>query len=155
MFRELLQIKLMKTQALILVVEDDENDALLLRRSLEKARVPNPCHYCRDGEAAMAYLMGMGDYSDREKHPLPGLLLLDLKLPGLSGFDLLVWIRSHPQFRQLRVVVLTRSDHIRDVNEAYHLGANSFLVKPLEIENVDALFSTLRAQRVFQREPAV
>lgn len=144
----------MKTQALILVVEDNENDSLLIRRSLEKASVPNHCHFCRNAEAALEYLMGMGDYSDREQHPLPGLVLLDLKLPGLSGFDLLFWIRSQLQFRDLRVVVLTSSDHMKDVNEAYNLGANSFLVKPLEIKNVDALFSTLKAQLVLQSEAA-
>jgi CheY-like chemotaxis protein len=145
----------MKSQPLILVVEDDENDALLIRRAFQKAEITNPCHYSSSGEAAMAYLLGMGEHSDRQRHPLPGLVLLDLRLPGLSGFDLLFWIRSHPEFHDLRVVVLSSSDEMRDVNEAYHLGANSFLVKPLELENVDALLWTLRTQRILQREAAV
>jgi|SRR5690348_1028830 len=140
----------MKAQALILVVEDDENDAVLIRRTLTRAGVPNPRQFVKSGEAAISYLVGVGAYADRKRHPLPGLVLLDLRMPGMDGLEVLRWIRQHPFYRDLRVVVLTSSDELRDVNEAYRLGANSFLVKPLEFQNVDALFATLGAQKLWE-----
>ena len=124
----------MSEQALFLVVEDNDNDALLLRRAFTKARVLNPVHVVKNGEEAIAYLGGTGRYSNRAEFPLPALVLLDLKMPGLDGFDVLRWIRQEPELRALRVVVLTSSDEIRDINLAYQLGANSFLVKPADFD---------------------
>jgi CheY-like chemotaxis protein len=122
----------MLADALILLVEDREDDALLLLRSFEKAGIKNPVQVARDGAEALAYLSGQGKYSDRVLYPLPQLVLLDLKLPGIDGFEVLRWIRTDSQFPGLRVVVLTSSENIRDVNLAYSLGANSFLVKPMD-----------------------
>jgi len=144
----------MKPQALILVIEDDVNDALLIRRTFKNAGVRNPYHIVSDGDSAIRYLVGTGVYADRHRYPLPKLVLLDLKMPGMNGFEVLRWIRNQPEFRKLRVVVLTASEEIRDVNEAYRLGANSFLVKPLEFQNVEALFATLQAQLQARNEPA-
>src|SRR5207248_11387786 len=81
------------------------------------------------------YLKGDGKYGNRDEHPLPDLLLLDLKMPRMDGFQVLQWLRQQPGLSSLRVVVLTSSEDLRDVNTAYQLGANSFLVKPLEFEN--------------------
>jgi CheY-like chemotaxis protein len=131
-----------------LLVEDDPNDVLLIRRAFERAGVTNPIHVSRAGDSAVAYLIGVGAYRNRQKYPLPALVLLDLKMPGMNGFQLLRWIRHQPEFQDLRVVVLTASDHIQDVNEAYCLGANSFLVKPLEFENAHTLLATLKAQQI-------
>jgi CheY-like chemotaxis protein len=136
----------MKSQPRILVVEDDENDALLIRRTLANAGIPNPPQFVRSGEDAINYLEGAGPYANRETYPLPALVLLDLKLPVMDGFEVLKWIRAHPHFKDLRVVVLTGSGHIRDVNEAYRLGANTFLVKPLEFENIASLYGAIGAQ---------
>jgi CheY-like chemotaxis protein len=130
----------------ILVVEDDENDALLIRRTLSSSGIPNPRVFVQSGQEAINYLVGVSPYSNRETFPLPALVLLDLKLPVMDGFEVLKWIRAHPHFKDLRVVVLTGANNIRDVNEAYHLGANSFLVKPLEFENIASLFGTIGAQ---------
>jgi len=130
----------------ILVVEDDENDALLIRRTLSSSGIPNPRVFVQSGEEAIDYLVGVGPYSNRATFPLPALALLDLKLPVMDGFEVLKWIRAHPHFKDLRVVVLTGSDNIRDVNEAYRLGANTFLVKPLEFENMASLFGAIGAQ---------
>jgi CheY-like chemotaxis protein len=88
-----------------------------------------------NGQEAIAYLKGAGKYSNRDEYPLPDLLLLDLKMPRVNGFEVLQWIRQQPGLAPLRVLVLTSSDQIRDVNEAYRLGANSFLVKPLDFED--------------------
>lgn len=134
----------MPDKAVILLVEDQENDIQLIRRAFVKAQIPNPLQVVRDGEEAMAYLAGEKQFSNRAEFPLPKLILLDLKMPGLDGFEVLKWIRSQPGLRSLIVVVLTSSDHIRDVNEAYGLGANSFMVKPMDFENIVELSRLLR-----------
>ena len=125
----------MPDQAVILLVEDREDDILLVRKSFERAWINNPLLVVRNGEEAIHYLAGEERYANREEYPLPDLILLDLKLPGIDGFDVLRWVRRQPDFGTIPVVVLTSSDAIRDVNRAYTLGANSFLVKPLEFEN--------------------
>ena len=114
----------------ILLVEDDEADIFLLRRAFRNARIANPLIEVRDGQAAIQYLSGEGDYADRARYPIPFLILLDLRLPKLSGFEVIAWMRDQPQLANLIVVVLTASDHVPDVTKARDLGANSYLVKP-------------------------
>ena len=125
----------MTEQALFLVVEDNEDHVLLIRRAFIKSKVLNPIQVVRTGEDAIAYLEGSGRFSNRAEFPLPALVLLDLKLTGMDGFEVLSWIRQRPELRALRVIVLTSSSEIRDVNRAYQLGANSFLVKPVDFED--------------------
>jgi CheY-like chemotaxis protein len=125
----------MSDQALFLVVEDNEDHILLIRRAFAKSKVVNPLQVVRSGEDALAYLEGVGRFSNRAEFPLPAIILLDLKLTGMDGFDVLRWIRQQPGLRAVRVVVLTSSNAIRDVNLAYQLGANSFLVKPVDFED--------------------
>jgi CheY-like chemotaxis protein len=139
----------MNKQTLILLVEDDENAVLLIRRTFAKAKMPNPLQVLNQGDAAIAYLKGEGPYADREKHPLPGVVLLDLRMAGKDGFEVLLWIRNKPELKNLRVVALTSSSEIWDMDPAYHLGANSFLVKPPDFENVDALVAALEGQRIW------
>ena len=134
----------MSEQAVILLVEDREDDVLLIRKAFDRASVNNPLYVVRTGEEAISYLEGVGAYANRAEYPLPDLLLLDLKLPGSDGFDVLRWVRQQPGLSALRVVVLTSSDHIRDVNQAYRLGANSFMVKPMDFENIVELSKLLR-----------
>jgi CheY-like chemotaxis protein len=124
----------MSEQALFLLVDDNEDDILLVRRAFVKAKVLNPLQVVRSGEDAIAYLGGEGKFANRAEFPLPALVLLDLKMPGLDGFDVLRWIREEASLRTLRVVVLTASDDMRDVNVAYKMGANSFLIKPADLE---------------------
>jgi len=115
----------------ILLVEDDNADAMLIERAFRRARIDNPVRRVGDGDAAVQYLSGLSPYGDRDKHPLPVLILLDLKLPRRSGFEVLSWLRAQDSgVQRLPVVVLTSSSHSQDVNRAYDLGANSYLVKP-------------------------
>jgi CheY-like chemotaxis protein len=114
----------------ILLVEDNEDDAYLMTRALRTAEIDSPVHVVTDGEQAVNYLRGSGRFADRTEFPLPGLVLLDLKLPRVSGFEVLEWIQKEPSLPQLVVVVLSSSGETRDVNMAYRFGARSYLVKP-------------------------
>ena len=125
----------MPDRELILIAEDQDDDVILIRRSLDKAGISNPTHFVRNGEDAIAYLQGEGKFASREEYPLPALLLLDLKMPRINGFEVLRWIHQQPELKALRVIVLTGSEDIRDINLAYECGANSFLVKPMDFEN--------------------
>lgn len=124
----------MPDQALFLIVEDNPDDATLLRRAFVKSKILNPVHVVSTADEAVAYLTGTGKYQNRAEYPLPSLVLLDLKLPGMSGHEFLAWLRKQDGLRGLRVVVLSSSDDMRDVNQAYQLGANSFLIKPADFE---------------------
>jgi CheY-like chemotaxis protein len=120
----------------LLLVEDDPDHVLLIQRALAKANLVNPMRIVRDGEEAIAYLSGQGPYADRSRYPLPSLILLDLKLPRKSGLEVLEWIRSEPSVRNLPVVALTSSSEAADMQKAYALGVNSYLVKPLGFEDL-------------------
>jgi CheY-like chemotaxis protein len=119
---------------LILIVEDREEDILHIQRAFQRASLTNPIQFARDGEEAIQYLRGTGKFANRTEYPLPVLVLLSLKLPRLDGFAVLAWIRQQEGFRHLPIIVLTTSDQLRDVNRAYHLGANSFLVKEIDFQ---------------------
>ena len=126
----------MGDQSVILLAEDREDDIALIKRAFAKAYIVNPLQVVRDGEEAIAYLSGVGKYGNRAEYPLPDLMLLDLKMPRVDGFEVLKWVRQQPGLSALRVVVLTSSEAIRDVNVAYQLGANSFMVKPMDFQDV-------------------
>jgi len=123
----------------LMVVEDDTGEVLLIQRAFEKARVVSPVQIVGDGDEAVAYLSGQGKYADRQVYPLPSLLILDLKLPRRSGFEVLQWLRAQPGLKRLPVVVLTASALISDINRAYDLGANSYLVKPVRLEELKSM----------------
>src|SRR5688572_31767607 len=122
----------MAEHPVILLAEDSEDHVFIFRRAVRQAGLATPLYVVPDGEEVIKYMEGAGKYRNRSEYPLPDLLLLDLKMPRKNGFEVLKWIREQPSMATLRVVVLTTSDRIQDVNEAYRLGANSFLVKPLE-----------------------
>jgi CheY-like chemotaxis protein len=127
----------------ILVVDDNEDDVLLVRRAFERAGLKHPVYSVPSGLEALAYLGGELPYGDRDKYPLPLMVLLDIKMVRVDGFEVLRWIRHQPKFNRLVVVMLTSSDEIRDVNTAYQLGATSFLVKPLDFWNAAELSRSL------------
>ncbi|MDB6015666.1 MAG: two-component system response regulator [Pedosphaera sp.] len=115
----------------ILQVEDDPNDVFLLQYALIKVGVNDPVQVAGDGQEALDYLAGVGKFADRKAYPLPGLVLLDLKLPYVMGLEVLKWIRQQPGTPRI-VIILSASGQKTDIAAAYHLGANGFLVKPAE-----------------------
>jgi CheY-like chemotaxis protein len=124
----------------ILLVEDDHNDVLLIKRAFQKVKIANPIIVLNDGEQAISYLAGREPYIER---PLPVLILLDLKLPRKSGHEVLEWLRQQQKLRRLPVVVLTASSESSDINRAYDLGANSYLVKPVTFDALVEMVKTL------------
>ncbi len=125
----------------ILLVEDEENDVLLIERAFAKAGVKNPFKSVTDGQQAIDYLAGNGNYSDRKQYPLPGLILLDLNLPRKSGLEVLQWIREQMPLRSI-LVICSSSGQPKDINEAYKLGANGYVLKP---SNFDHLIAQAKA----------
>jgi len=138
--------------ATILLAEDDPDDVLLTNIALRKARLANPLQVVRDGEEAIAYLSGEGKYGDRHRFPLPILLLLDLNMPKLNGFQVLEWLRKDPELSRLPVAVMTSSDHDPYVTRAFELGADSYLMKPPDAEALLALVQRLHAYWLIVQE---
>jgi CheY-like chemotaxis protein len=134
----------MSDQAVILLIEDSEDDVFLARRAFNRAALLNPLHVVSTGEEALAYLRGEGIYAIRSEYPLPGLILLDLDMPTMDGFEVIQWIRAEPGLSSTVVVVLTSSADMSDINRAHQLGANSFLVKPLHFGDFVELSRMLR-----------
>jgi len=114
----------------ILMIDDSEEDAFFVKRALDKSAVPYMFHAVVDGSLAIAYLRAQGDYSDREKFPFPNLLLCDLKMSGMDGFDMLRWLRDHPDCKVIPTVIFSSSSLESDIHQSYVLGANAYLEKP-------------------------
>ena len=113
----------------VLVVEDSADDVELLLIAARTAPDVVSFHMVKDGEQALAYLKGEGQFADRKAHPLPHLVLLDLSLPGMDGFEVLAWIRQHPEFSALKVFVWTDSGDPGALDRAIRTGANRFVPK--------------------------
>jgi CheY-like chemotaxis protein len=139
--------------------EDDENDALLLRRALEKQSLGDLVLRVRDGEEVIEYLTGAGCYADRDSYPLPAVLLLDVKMPRKNGFDVLSWKQAQPGLRDMNAIMLTSSDDEGDRLAAYQLGATAYLVKPSFMADMvrvvqSLLEATTAAERCGERAPS-
>lgn len=138
----------MSTQApisgAVLYVEDEETDALLMQMAFERSAPGSALHVVSDGKAAMDYLSGKGAYGDRNTYPLPALVLLDLNLPVLSGFDVLRWMRGPGNFAALPIVIFSSSARERDRETARDLGATDYVEKPTSIGRFSELVRSLR-----------
>lgn len=128
----------------VLLADDNPQDVLLAQRAFKKASVDCSLAVVTDGDDAVAYLAGTGKYGDRKVHPLPVLMLLDIKMPRRSGLDVLQWSRAQPHLKQLTMVMLTSSNESEDVKKAYELGANSFLVKPVAFSDLLEMVKALQ-----------
>ena len=120
----------------ILLVEDEENDAFLLKRAFKKNNILNPVHWVKDGLEALAYLKGEGEYADRALYPFPEVLMVDLKMPRMSGLELLAWIRDNADFRVIPTIIMTSSREDSDIAKAYTLGANAYMIKPSDFDTL-------------------
>jgi CheY-like chemotaxis protein len=136
---------MMQPLSTILIVEDEADDAELLGYAFKRAGVQNPRVTLGNGDDAAAYIEGSALYADRLRYPLPGLILLDLKLPRRSGIEVLQFIRDDWAAKHIPVVVLTSSDQHQDIARAYAAGANSYLVKPVTRDGLLTMIRTLDA----------
>jgi CheY-like chemotaxis protein len=140
-------------QQIILHVEDDANDVLLVQRAFRSASSSARLLNVSDGEQATDYFTGKGHFADRQKYPLPSLILLDLKLPRRNGHEVIAWLRQQKTpLRCVPIVVLSSSNQISDVNKAYELGANSYVVKPSAFDELASLAQILSAYWLLHTE---
>ena len=135
---------MLSPQKTVLFVDDNPDDRFLFERAWRGAGIGNPLRVLDDGRKALDYLFGSGEHGDRTRSPLPGLVLLDIKMPGLSGFDVLGRVRQHEKLRCLPVLMLSASTAPKDVEEAYRLGANGFFVKPSSIQDLVELLTAVK-----------
>ena len=127
----------------ILLVEDNEDHAELVKRNLENFKVPSRLFHVQDGEAALHYLHGTSAYSDRERFPRPNLVLLDLRLPKIDGLEVLKTVKGDPNLQKIPIVVLTTSAAELDIARAYEYHANSFVTKPVDFDALNLLLKDL------------
>lgn len=132
----------------ILIIEDNEDDVVLLCHEMKQAKLHNPIRICGDGECAIRYLAGSGEFADREKHPLPALILLDLKLPRRSGSEVLAWLEGHPELHTIPIFAVTGQTDPKHLAQVSHLGVgHNILTKPVRGE---ILLSSLKRVNEFR-----
>ena len=128
----------------VLLVEDDLNDIFLVKRAFKMAHLPEPLQVVTDGQEAINYLKGEGKYGDREGYPLPQLIVMDIKMPRRTGFEVLEWVKGDDRpLRRIPIVIVSSSDNPADINRAYELGANAYMVKPVDFKAVEHLFQSI------------
>ncbi len=127
----------------VLLVEDDLNDIFFVKRAFKIAQIDNPLQVVTDGLEAIEYLRGEGKYGDRAAHPLPKLIVMDIKMPRKTGFEVLQWVKNDGPLRRIPVVIVSASDNPADINCAYELGANAYMIKPMDLRAVEHLFSSI------------
>lgn len=129
----------MDNEITILIAEDDPNDVMLLELAIRKNGITSPVRVVRDGEEAVEYLEGKGEYSNRRKFPLPSVIITDVKMPRRSGLEVVEWVRRHPQYGIIPVLMLSGSRIENDVVNAYRLGANTYFSKPSTLDELTQL----------------
>jgi CheY-like chemotaxis protein len=134
----------MNSTTLLLLVEDEAHSVFFFEHITQKLEIPNPLRVAKNGQEALDYFNGVGSFADRQQNPLPGLVFLDLRMPHVTGFEVLRQIRANPVWRAIVVIILTSSASHADIANAYELGANAYLVKPLELEELEALIKAVR-----------
>jgi CheY-like chemotaxis protein len=128
---------------LIMLIEDNLDHAELVIRTMQDHRIANEVRHLLDGQSALNYLFRRGEFSDPQSSPRPHLILLDLRLPGVDGIDILKTVKEDPGLKTIPVVVLTTSESEKDVARAYYNHANSYLVKPVGFEEFHKLMEDL------------
>jgi CheY-like chemotaxis protein len=129
----------------VVIVDDDSSDALMTEGIVDELQPKFPVQILSGGEDLLAYLQGQGLYHDRANYPLPGVILLDIKMPKMDGFAVLEWLKEHPEFENIPVVVLSGcTDMAGSVTRAYQLGAQSFLPKPIQLQDMQSIVTLLK-----------
>lgn len=136
----------------ILLVDDNPHDVVLIRLAFRRVGIIDTIHLVKDGVEAMRYIRGEGAYSDRHQFPVPTLVLLDLKMPQTSGFDVLQWIREQTELSNVVVVVMSGSRDDTDIERAYALGANSYLIKPTRFEDMVKMMESLKDYTAWKKQ---
>jgi CheY-like chemotaxis protein len=139
----------------VLLAEDDENDVLLMQRAFQRSRKQDHLQVVRDGQEVIDYLAGRNQFSNRATHPLPNLVILDLKMPRKTGFEVLEWLKTQPTLKRIPAVVLTSSNQPKDITRAYDLHANSYLVKPNAFEDLVKLTENAQAYWLDMNRPGL
>jgi CheY-like chemotaxis protein len=137
-------------RGIILYAEDEPDDVFFLKRAFKVAGVTNHLEAVPDGQGALDYLSGAGVFADRERHPLPCLVLLDINMPKKGGFEVLEWIRGQPRFKSLLVVMLTSSSHPADMEKALGLAADGYLLKPSDPRGLIGVVKSLNDRWLIQ-----
>ena len=128
----------------VLLVEDDLNDIFLVKRAFKLAHIPNPLQVVTDGLEAINYLSGNDKYADRKTYPLPKLIVMDIKMPRKTGFEVLEWVKGDGRpLRRIPIIIVSSSDNPADINRAYELGANAYMIKPMDFKAVEHLFESI------------
>jgi CheY-like chemotaxis protein len=130
----------------ILAAEDEESDRMIMELAFQRANLCSPLVIVRDGAEAVDYLSGKGRYADRIVHPLPALIVLDLKMPRMSGFDVLAWIALQPELKEIPAVVLSSSADESDTQKARQLGARDYFVKPHSLDTLIKIAQEMQAR---------
>jgi CheY-like chemotaxis protein len=129
----------------VIIVDDDASDAMMAESIIDELQPRFPVQILTSGEDLVAYLQGNDLYHDRIHYPLPGLVLLDLKMPKMDGFAVLEWLKGHPEHAAIPIVVLSGlADMVEQVTRAYQLGAHSFLPKPVQQQDIQSILSLLK-----------
>lgn len=129
----------MKPDLTVLIAEDNEDDAFLLQHAIRKVGLENPIRIIPNAEEVIRYLRAEGQFANREEFPFPSLMFLDIKMPGMDGFEVLRWIREHPDCQVIPTMILSSSAQPSDITRAYQCGANAYLVKPGTLSELEAL----------------
>lgn len=131
------------SESTILIVEDDPNDVLFLKRAFKRSGVLNPIQSVGDGEEAVAYLAGSGKFADRVAFPFPRVILTDLKMPRMNGIELLKWLYARPEMRVVPIIVLTSSTDEDDIKAAFCNGASAYMVKPVAFDELERVVKVI------------
>jgi CheY-like chemotaxis protein len=127
----------------VVIAEDDEDDVMLLENALEAIACEHVVRIVRDGRELLDYLKGEGKYGDRKRYPFPNVLLLDIKMPRLSGLDVLRWLSKHPECSVMPTIVFSASEIEGDIKLAYELGASAYFVKPMAFQNLKEILRSM------------
>jgi CheY-like chemotaxis protein len=127
----------------VLLAEDNPDDALLMQRAFKSHGLIHPLRVVTDGSEAIAYLAAEGKFSDRAANPYPDMVILDLKMPRVSGFEVLAWLQARPDMTIIPTIVWSSSGDMRDVKHAYCLGANAYLMKPTDFQEFKQMVADL------------